>query len=710
MPSRRRLRDPARHALASVASVASVAFCLACLACLACLVWPALARADDTDDAEEVVVRGRSSSVGGGFVSEARVADAPREITDLASLVEPLPGVHVRRLGADDAFSTVSVRGTSSTQVAVYLAGVPLSGGADPTLDLATLPLFPGMRARVYRSFAPAALGRGSLGGTLVIDPPAPRSKPTTEAWIGAGAFGSRRMRVGDVSGDPDGIRVATALSASRSDDDFSYLDEAATRDRGTDVLATRANAGHSAASGLASIGLPVQLGGGKRGALTITSLAQIRRQELPGPLRGPTPFQRLDSNRLVGAMELTLPAGDGSFGARTWARREGLSIRDAPTSTQITLGPSATDDAILAAGGSVGWKGRPSEKTLIEARLDASAERFAPGTWIGFEAPPSARRTNTGIALDARARVAPPITVMLSGRGDVWFDSAAGTASTNETRPSGNVGLEADLGAITLATHGGVLARPPSFVERFGNRGAFLGEPNLRPESAGTIDLGGEITKRVGPMRLHVELAGFATWAEDLIVFVPTGAYGRARATNIGRGRMLGTEALLQTSGFGFELRVAHTALTTQNQSECRFVAGACERPALPGRPEHDLYVDLAYTLGPARLRYGIDVVTGIQADQKGEEKFIVPDRVLHGAGIRVAVPVGSGAGNLSLSLEVRNLFDLRVAEYGGTLGPVRAPIGDLFDYPIPGRRVLLSARWVFPEPGAGATVRAPP
>src|SRR6187402_3129510 len=103
------------------------------------------------DDDDDVVVRG---SQAGGFVSGARIEDNPRTITDAASLVEPLPGVHVRRLGADDSFATLSIRGSSSAQVAVYLAGVPLSGGADPTLDLATLPLWPGVQAKVHRTFA----------------------------------------------------------------------------------------------------------------------------------------------------------------------------------------------------------------------------------------------------------------------------------------------------------------------------------------------------------------------------------------------------------------------------------------------------------------------------------------------------------------------------------------------------------------------------
>jgi outer membrane cobalamin receptor len=656
------------------------------------------ARADDRAETD-VLVRGGHA---GGFVSRSSIDDSAREVTDAASLVAATPGVHVRRLGADDSFATLSIRGTSSAQVAVFLAGVPLTGGADPTLDVATLPLWPGASARVYRSFAPAALGRGSLGGTLVLDPPSPRAPPRTEVWAAVGSFGSRRLRAGDVRGDPDGLRVATGISASRSDDDFTYLDPLASTDH--DVFATRRNAGHAAASGLASIALPVDLGA-RDGALTITTLAQARRQELPGTVKAPTPFARLDSTRLVSGLELTFPAGAGALGARLWGRREGLAIRDAPSSAQLTTGPTSTDDAIVAAGGSFGWRGRPTEATTIEARVDGGGERFAPGAWIGAAQPPGATRSSAGAAFDGELRASRSLTFSTSARADAWVDGGddAG-ASTTEARPTANAGVEVASGAFAIASHGGVLARPPSFVERYGNRGAFLGDRTLRPESAATVDLGGRFDRRFGALALHLEIAGFATWADDLITFVPTGAYGKAKATNIGRARLLGLESEARALFFGFDVRVTHTALATANEGECRVAAGACERPPLPGRPEHDVTADVVYTIGPVRLRAGVDVVTGMRADLTGET--VVPDRVLVSTAAAFAVP---GARGLSLGLDVRNLFDLRVAEYEGALGPVRAPIGDSYEYPLPGRSFLASARFTTAGEKSASASRRP-
>jgi vitamin B12 transporter len=628
------------------------------------------------DEAAEAVVHGERAS---GFVSRARVDDSRRVVTDAASLLEPLPGVHVRRLGGDDAFATLSIRGSTSSQVAVVLGGVPLTGGADPTLDLATLPLWPGARADVYRSFAPAALGRGSLGGTLALDPPSPRAKPRTDLWLAAGAFGARRLRVGSIAEIGD-ARVATGLSASRADDDFSYFDWT------SGATSTRENAGHAGASGLVAIALPVRFSNGT-GALTTTTLVQGRKQELPGSIKYPTPAQSLASSRLVSSVELSVPLQALTGIARVWGRREELAITDHLGRIPIGPRPTATDDAILAIGTSTGVRAR-SDRASIEARVDGSLERFAPGRWVLVPAPPAARRSNAGLALDASFRRF--ATVAGSARLDGWADAADGESKTY-VRPTGHAGVEAPIGPVLAATHAGWVTRPPSFVERYGNRGAFLGDPALRPESAFTVDLGGRWQRRFGPVDARAELAGFATWASDLITYVFQGGEGRSKATNIGSARLLGMEAEARAIAFGFDMRVSYTGLATANQSACRSVDGPCERPPLPGRPTTDLVVDLAYAAGPVRARYGIDAVAGMFYDSEGALE--VPPRALHSAGLTLALPSG-----VSLAADVRNLFDLRVADYVGTTGPARRPIGDFFDYPLPGRRVLVSVSASFP------------
>ncbi len=641
---------------------------------------------------EEVIVRGDAA---GDWVARADERDSPRELTDAASLIEPLPGVHVRRFGGDDSFATLSIRGSSSDEVAVLLAGVPLTGGADPTLDLATLPLWPGAVVRVHRSFAPATLGPGSLGGTLVLDPPRATSPVATDVWGAAGSFGEARVRVGAVSDAGAGARVATALSASRSTDAFSYYDPSASSEAGHDVYRAQSNAAHAAVNGLVSIALPVRWGRADTGALTVTALAQARRQELPGTVLGPTPFSRLDSDRQILSAELTGPAGSGAWGVRAWGRHEGIVLEDAPGSA--ALGPTHADQTLGSAGGSIGWQGRVAPDATLDARIDGSGEIYVPRDYEGSLPPPSATRASIGGAADAEWRPSQRLTIAGSARVDAWSDATGDGAHDASIRPTGHVGLElplpSPLDAVTLATHAGTTARPPSFVERYGDRGAFLGDPALRPESAWTVDAGARASRRFESLRVALEIVGFATWADDLITFVPTGAFGRAKATNIGRARLAGLELDARAAAGPLEVRAAYTALATENDAACTAVVGACERPALPGRPAQDLVADAVARAGPVSVRAGIDAVTGAFADLTGS--IAVPPRVFVSAGARLDVLPG-----VRLAVDVRNLLDVRTGTYQGVLGPVREPVGDFYEYPLPGRSVLVSARFSEPAP----------
>jgi len=642
------------------------------------------ARADEPPGGPaEVTVRGDAA---GGFTSRASERDAPRELTDAASLVEPLPGVHVRRFGADDSFATLSVRGSSSTEVAVVLAGVPLTGGADPSLDLATLPLWPGAVARVHRSFAPASLGPGSLGGTLVLEAPKATAPPATEVWAAAGSFGEARLRAGTVRDVGGGARVSAAVSASRADGRFDYLDPIASGG-GRDVYVTRENAGHAALSGLVSWALPVSWTAASAGVLTVTTLAQGRHQQLPGTALGPTPYASLDSDRQLASAELTGPLGGGGWSARAWGRREGLHLHDVAGSA--ALGPTRADQSIVATGGAVGVQARPSRAT-IDARIDASGERFEPGVVEGGPLPPGATRGSAGVGVDAGWRPLERLALGATGRVDGWTDAGARSPST-DVRPTGHVGGEIDLGPVALAAHGGATARPASFVELYGDRGAFIGDPTLRPESAWTLDAGARASGHMGPARVAAEIVGFATWANDLITFLPQGAYGRAKATNIGLARIAGLELDLRAALGPAEARAAYTGLATENDAACEAATGPCARPPLPGRPANDLVADAIVHAGPASVRAGVDAVSGIRPDVAGS--ILVPARVLVSAGARVDVAAG-----VRLALDVRNLLDVRTGTYDGALGPVKEPIGDNFEYPLPGRSFLVSAR--FSEP----------
>jgi len=629
------------------------------------------------DDIEDVHVRGSQAR---GFDSHAKVDDAPREITDAASLVEPLLGVHVRRLGADDGFATMSIRGSSSNQVAFYLAGVPLPAAGDPTVDLASLPLWPGSQARVYRTFTPAALGPSSLGGTLVIDPPRATDPARCETWMAGGSFGSLRMRISDIADTGRGVRVAAGLSASRTDGDFSYYDVNHNPPIGAPrAFVPRLNDDSAQASGIVSVVAPLR----HDATLRATAMLQAREQGLPGSVLAPTPLQRLRFDRELATVELGVPVARGVFGAQAWAVRQGTDFRDPAGLADLTATEQRT--TIVSAGGNVSYKAR-FDKLRISTKLDARGERYEPGTYVGPRPPVGATRTGAGLGLDAEYVASRAVTVAASARIDGWYDASNGTTPGSfDARPNANAGVELGSGAIRFAAHAGYTSRPANFVERFGAPGGFLPNADLKPESAATIDAGLRASKAFGKLRLEGELVGFVQDARELITFVPVGANFVPQAQNVSAAIIAGVEAELRARFRGLELRASYTGLYTENDD-------FKTHPPLAYRPAHDVVVDVSYVLGPFRFRYGLDGLFGMWADAFGTVG--VPARVLHSAGVRLDVPK---LRRVRVAFDVRNLFDLRTVDYPqqflGTSVP--QPIGDIYYFPLPGRSFLVSVSW---------------
>jgi len=661
----------------------------------ACFLCVRAARADDDASIEDVHVRGDQAR---GFESRAKLDDS-RVVTDAASLIETLPGVHVRRLGGDDGFATLSIRGSASNEVAFYLAGVPLPAASDPTVDLSTLPLWPGAQARVYRTFTPAALGPGSLGGTLAMDAPSAQGPERTDLWLAGGSFGAMRMRASDVSDLGGGVRLASGLSANRTDGDFSYYNYA----HDAPILDPRAylprlNNDYAQASGLVSLVVPLHLGESDAGTMRATALVQAREQGLAGSILEPTPFQRLRTDRELATTELAFPIARGVISAQLWGVREGTALHDTPTS--ILFSPSVDDSTIASLGGNVAWRARFGS-LQVATKLDARGERFEPGDYAGPAPPLGATRESIGIGADAELRASKRVTIAASARADAWNDATADPtiAPRVSALPNANVGVEANLGGVALAAHGGYTARPANFVELFGTPGGFLASPTLRPESAATLDAGVRFEKKIRKLRVEGEIDAFAQYASDLITFQPTGVQQIPKAENVSAATLAGVEATIFARFFGLEMRASYTGLYTRDDSV------GLGGPPLPYRPAHDFVLDASYALGPFRVRYALDALAGetFAASSTGSVTY-APPRVLQNLGLQIRVP----RVHATISCDVRNLFDVRIADYayGPIPGSTQAfPIGDVYFYPLPGRSFLMSLAWTPRSGGAAIT-----
>ena len=655
----------------------------AAAACIALITLSIAGRAAADEPPVSIVVTGSSS---GSFSSTAKEGDRPRDTPDAAALLEGLPGLRVRRLGVEGGFSTVSIRGAASNQVAVSLAGVPLTGAADPSLDLATLPLWPGSTVHAFRTFAPAGLGGGYLGGLVAIDPIDTGKKAHTELYDAIGSFGALRMRIADVrslgAAESRGTwRVATGLSASRIVGDFPYVDPSL--GPGAEVDRTRQNAGNAQLAAIVQARRDVDAW-----TIILTALGQTRRDGVAGTFLRPTTATRLFRERELFAAEARHGDDDGRFLLRAWLRHEHTRFEDALGEQGPRLA-GATHDDVYASGMLVGRSFRVGAPLTLDARLDEQLETAA-GTRLAGPTP-ERKRARFGVSLDATLRATELLTLIAAARADIRRDIPQDGATTTETLPAAHVGAEQSLvrsadSDVSIAAHAGVLARPPSFLELLGDGGATEAAPGLNSERAIAGDLGVRARGVWRTLRWDGELVGFGSRTRDLIVLTPRGL-GTLRAENVGDASAGGLEASLGLLFGPARVLASYTYLVTRDLTSLVASSGQ----PLPGRPKHDLTLDFTAKIAFVTLRYGLDVVSATALDR--QPTLTLPTRSWHSVGANAEVARG-----VFVLGEISNLFDQRSGDVIYETTPiartVRYPYGDFVGYPIPGRRWTIALR----------------
>ena len=118
----------------------------------------------------------------------------------VADVLRVLPELRIKDSGGPGSLTSVSIRGSSSTQVLVLLDGVPLNRPDQAVMDLTTLPIQNVDRVEVLRGPFSAIYGSGALGGVINI---VTRSAPQTSLSSRVGSFGltGNQLSVGGQAG-----------------------------------------------------------------------------------------------------------------------------------------------------------------------------------------------------------------------------------------------------------------------------------------------------------------------------------------------------------------------------------------------------------------------------------------------------------------------------------------------------------------------------
>lgn len=624
------------------------------------------------------------------FVTVIPVGKPSARVVSVADLLEQQAGIRVRSQGGPGSYSTVSIRGADAAQVAVFIDGVPLHRASMGALDLSQLPVEGIERIEVYRGVPPIELGSDVVGGAInLVTRKGALAQPGTvwRAAAGLGSFATRAALVG-ASHDSGHLHVDMSADYRGSTGDFLYYDNRGTLlNPGDDIFTRRQN------NGFDQIAVDAALGSRGRNRWELGAHGFLKRQGVPGSIGHETEHASLRTGRILidGAL-----VRRGSVDTRLGAHFafEDLTFTNLFDEPVGNFGPSRSDGQTIE-GGIDGRVDIPlGAHQVVTALGELRIERYRLHDLLRPEPPqPAALRIRAAAGLADEVRLwRDRLTITPALRIDGVASDIAGTATSptlvstrSEAFLSPRLGVK--LQAVRwLAFKGSVgrFVRLPSLIELFGDGAFILPRPSLRPEVAVGGDAGLAIALRRAWAELTLEAAYFGRLLDDYISLEPS-ARGMA-ARNIGQARVMGCELRLASHLSRYvTLTLGYTFLDTSNLTDEPGVEGK----QLPLRARHQVDGRVELKLNPFALYYEVDYLDSVFRDPQNYNRL--PARVLHGLGFALGpfdrLP-------LSLTIEVRNLADLRVVDLplGGSAMRGRTapyPLVDVFDYPLPGRAI---------------------
>lgn len=638
--------------------------------------WPAVARAEPPEAEVRVVGERaalprstRDETPSSTVLDEARLRSAGGSLGDA---LRPVAGVVLSSSGSASDLATVSIRGATSSQLPVYLAGVRLNDDLTGTFDASTVPTWMLERVELFRGNAPPSGDRLGIAGALFLEPVRPRG---TLARVSStvGSFGAREL-AGLVAVGDGSASTFVAVRHHVASNDYPY-----TQDRGTlgtpddDVTARRQNADATTTDAWTASRVT-------RGRLVASTLVHVfaREQGAPGQLLVPALHARLSTTRALGDGTVRLPCGETcGLAVGVSALRATTDVRD--RRREIGLGSSQ----VYSEGRRLSPHARLASalRDDLDVSLDVSLARETVERTSGS----AFRRTG-----DTRAR-------RLSGHGSgqlVWDAtprlraSALAALDATETAETAGVSttrapLSARIGARYGDGDGAVLAnvgravRLPTLGELFGQSALLGGNPELLPERALGADLGLRGTRLLGPVRLETQAFAFARLTDDLVVY-ERDSFLVFRPRNVKRSRTLGSDGTVSASLAGWlQAEQTLTVLSARDTSSGPFVF-AGQLPFLPRTVSSS-----RLSVTPWRRADGAEVTASATllrqgarfADRSG--LVVIPSQTTLDVDARLRLPLAA-VGEGILRARVDNVTSTRRV--------------DVIGYPLPPRQLFVS------------------
>lgn len=617
-----------------------------------------------------------------GFVDIIDAGDAWRGYRTVGELLENSVGLRVRYFGSHEDSSTVSVRGSTASQVKILIDGVSLSRADDAVVDLADLPVDAIERIEVYRGFTPIRFASSGASSVINIVTRSTDS-PRRSASLSIGSFKTGKVSL-EASEPTTNGTLNGFLAFRRTEGNFEFKDNNNTpQNPFDDSRVDRRN------NDLESWDLLLRYRSNPSDAGRITASASTyyKDEGAPGVGAPQSEESRFRQWRSIISAAWEHDDGyraqlDGTIIDRTL--NDPTAIDDAGIDTSLGFPYESADSLTAATTMQLGATRALGKRHFLEVGLEAAYEQIDERFHLTSSTSSQVqRRTRLAIAVGdeiyfpgPRISIAPQLRFESIWNEVELNDIAGPPVSSDDLPPKQDDSLDPRIGlrwdatpSLSLKANASTYFRPPSFGELFGDAGFSASNPGLSSEKGKSADLG--LLARYGDLA-SFEYAYFVNDIDDMIVFLPSG--NRVpRPQNIGKARIRGHEFRFNLPPkAGFTLDANLTLQDPNNRTKTPETFGR----ELPSVPRQEGYLRLGFDRERWGTSYEMDYRGRVYLDQANTptDEFRISSRLIHT--LRLVwklVP-----DDFHIELEARNLTDEQSR--------------DVVGFPVPGRAFFVT------------------
>ncbi|MDY6862239.1 MAG: TonB-dependent receptor, partial [Thermodesulfobacteriota bacterium] len=163
------------------------------------------------------------------FVTVIEAEEYTNRVASVSELLAESVGVNVKRYGGLGSFSTISIRGSSAEQVAIFLDGVLLNQAKSGIVNLSDIPLDNVEKIEVYRGTSPAKFGGSGIGGVVNIITKKAKGEVKNDINTSYGSFNTFEANAFR-SQHFEKFNYTFFYNETFSDGDFKYYDDNGTK------------------------------------------------------------------------------------------------------------------------------------------------------------------------------------------------------------------------------------------------------------------------------------------------------------------------------------------------------------------------------------------------------------------------------------------------------------------------------------------------